>query len=271
MKLKQLMKRRDTETSEENETMRTSADGAQIDEEESTYETGDSSIILKPSTSDVLFGRGKPFQSHPGNLHLHEIVNQTKERYLKSRRLDKLAIAKEIVQEIKSGGKEGTPGRFLKRAEGDICCWTEVSDDVAREKVSHALRDRPRKLTGSHTEGDFPTEAASTRSISGAKRAKIEEITSRLHHAVQAKKQKVVDTMSQEAIMMSDPFPMPQHPVTLHWSQQVHDTASRHISYDATWYHPHYLATRSYSTWDSYRELLKLCRPGWGLPGLNQS
>jgi hypothetical protein len=57
----------------------------------------------------------------------------------------------------------------------------------------------------------------------------------------------------------------------MHESQQVHDVVSRHISYDATWYHPHYLATRSYSTSVPCQDLLKLCRPGWGLTGVTQS
>jgi hypothetical protein len=100
--------------------------------------------ITNPSSRDVLFGRGKPFQSHPGNVYLHKIVNMHKDRYLKSRRYDKLAIAEEIVSEIKEGSN-GTPGRFLKRAEGEDH-WVEVSSEVAREKVSHALRGKPRKL-----------------------------------------------------------------------------------------------------------------------------
>jgi hypothetical protein len=100
--------------------------------------------IANPSPRDVIFGRGKPFQSHPGNVYLHKIVNMHKDRYFKSRRYDKLAIAEEIVSEIKQGSN-GTPGRFLKRVEGEDH-WVEVSSEVAREKVSHALRGKPRKL-----------------------------------------------------------------------------------------------------------------------------
>jgi hypothetical protein len=124
--------------------------------------------IFKPSQNDVLFGRGKvsilhysmkttvlvfllalkynqPFQGHQGNMRLHKIVNLHKERYLSSRRYDKLAIADDIVRDIKSG-RRGEPGRFMKRANGEEY-WIEVGDDVAREKVSHALRGKPRKKT----------------------------------------------------------------------------------------------------------------------------
>jgi hypothetical protein len=78
-------------------------------------------------------------------MRLHTIVNLHKERYLSSRRYDKLAIADDIVRDIKSG-RRGEPGRFMKRANGEEY-WIEVGDDVAREKVSHALRGKPRKKT----------------------------------------------------------------------------------------------------------------------------
>ena len=89
--------------------------------------------ISKPSSFDVLFGRGKPYQGHEGNIRLHKIVNVHKERYLKSRRDDKFAIAEEIVQYIKQGGdgSDGSKskkqrGRFLKRVDGEEY-WVEVS------------------------------------------------------------------------------------------------------------------------------------------------
>ena len=88
--------------------------------------------ISKPSSFDVLFGRGKPYQGHEGNIRLHKIVNVHKERYLKSRRDDKFAIAEEIVQYIKQGGdgSDGSKskkqrGRFLKRVDGEEY-WVEV-------------------------------------------------------------------------------------------------------------------------------------------------
>ena len=60
-------------------------------------------------------------------------MNVHKERYLKSRRDDKFAIAEEIVQYIKQGGdgSDGSKskkqrGRFLKRVDGEEY-WVEVS------------------------------------------------------------------------------------------------------------------------------------------------
>ena len=100
--------------------------------------------IVHPTSNDVLFGRGKPFQSHEGNVFLHKLVKLHKDRYVNSRRYDKLAIAEEIVICVKEGSK-GMPGRFLKRAEDDgEDYWVEVTNEVAREKVSHALRGKAR-------------------------------------------------------------------------------------------------------------------------------
>ncbi|KAG7357390.1 hypothetical protein IV203_002078 [Nitzschia inconspicua] len=97
-----------------------------------------SSTVETPTDQDVLFGRGRPYQSHPGNVNLHRLVALHKDRYERSRRFDKLAIADQIVYEIKSGGGK-TPGRFLRRVEGKDY-WEEAPDDVSREKVAHALR-----------------------------------------------------------------------------------------------------------------------------------
>lgn len=64
---------------------------------------------------------------------------------MQSRRHEKTEIAEEIVRFIKtSPGPNGQAGRFLKRME-DEECWVPVSDTVARDKVSHALRGKPRK------------------------------------------------------------------------------------------------------------------------------
>jgi hypothetical protein len=103
-------------------------------------EAGDGTID-NPSKFDVLFGRGKPYQGHSGNIRLHKVVDVYKPRYSQARRHVKTEIAEEIVQFIKGGGEKS--GRFLKRTEGEDA-WVEVSDTIARDKVSHALRGKSR-------------------------------------------------------------------------------------------------------------------------------
>ena len=58
-------------------------------------------IVVKPTEFDVLFGRGKPYQDHPGNLRLHQLVKARKESYMKARRHEKTEIAYNIVEMIK--------------------------------------------------------------------------------------------------------------------------------------------------------------------------
>jgi hypothetical protein len=99
----------------------------------------DKNRITEPSSFDVLFGRGKPYQEHEGNRRLHQCVEYYRDSYSRSLRRDKMVIAQTIVCLIKDSSQH--PGRFLRRLKGpDEEYWCEVSDMVAREKVSHALR-----------------------------------------------------------------------------------------------------------------------------------
>ncbi len=102
--------------------------------------------IVNPESTDVLFGRGKPYQGHCGNQKLREIVENYKGAYMGSRRYDKLAIAEEIVKGIQ-GGRWGEAGRFLRRAENGDDFWVVAPDEEAREKVSHALRGKKKTIT----------------------------------------------------------------------------------------------------------------------------
>jgi hypothetical protein len=100
----------------------------------------------RPRPFDVLFGRGRGHQEHPGNVVLQGIVKLHRERYQRARRKQRNGIAQEIVQNMKHGGPERQQRHieFLKRVgEGIHECWVEVSDKDATEKVCHALRVRP--------------------------------------------------------------------------------------------------------------------------------
>jgi len=129
----------------------------------------ESSKILQPTQFDVLFGRGKPYQGHAGNIRLHKVVDLYKTRYSKARRHEKTEIAEEIVQFVKNGGAKA--GRFLKRLEGEES-WVEVSDSIARDKVSHALRGKPRKEESSASSVPVVEEL-----VSGSKRLSVLEGT----------------------------------------------------------------------------------------------
>lgn len=89
--------------------------------------------IVVPGTCDVLLGRGKPLQKHPGNLRYHHIVESCHGQYENAQKLEKTNLARTIVQRMKESG-----GRFLKH---DGIGWIEIDDDAARYKVSHTFRN----------------------------------------------------------------------------------------------------------------------------------
>jgi hypothetical protein len=112
-------------------------------------------VALEPF--DVLCGKGKPIQKHPGNTLLRLLIDQNCNRYNKAPRREKRAIANEIVQGIKSNiGK--LPGRFLRFCESaEQEGWSEVSDAAAIDKVSHCFRARKNlvpEMSSSSSEGN---------------------------------------------------------------------------------------------------------------------
>ena len=92
--------------------------------------------ILIPGRLDVLFGRGKPIQSHIGNLRYQVLLDKHRLAYEEAKKYEKLDITKQIVAQVQQYS-----GRFLK-AEG--AGWKEVDDTAASQKISHAFRTRRR-------------------------------------------------------------------------------------------------------------------------------
>jgi hypothetical protein len=103
------------------------------------YEEGDERIE-NPLPSDILLGRGKPFQNHHGNQRMFEIVASHKEKYSSEKREKRRAIAEHVIDILLESG-----ARFLKRVEGKTY-WARVRGEVAFEKVSHVLRSKKQKV-----------------------------------------------------------------------------------------------------------------------------
>lgn len=93
---------------------------------------------IEPKPFDVLLGRGRWYASHAGNRRLQIFINMHLERYqVTQSRPEKTHITNEILHMVKTCGKQ--PGRFLK-FEDEIKGWAEASDEVARLKISQAMR-----------------------------------------------------------------------------------------------------------------------------------
>lgn len=97
---------------------------------------------VTPGLLDILLGRGRTHLTHPGNLRLQALLNANRERYTAApSRGSKTKIIHEIVRVAQTAGDP--PGRFLK-FHNELNAWVEVDDQVARIKVSHAIRHKPK-------------------------------------------------------------------------------------------------------------------------------
>mmetsp|Transcript_11013 Transcript_11013/g.20506 ORF Transcript_11013/g.20506 Transcript_11013/m.20506 type:complete len:899 (+) Transcript_11013:268-2964(+) len=94
--------------------------------------------IAEPGENDCLFGRGGGTNHHPGNKRYRKTVEDRKETYLKSKRLDKPLVAMGIINDWRA---LDPPGRFLKQ-DDKTKYWDDVGDKKAREKTSQALREK---------------------------------------------------------------------------------------------------------------------------------
>lgn len=91
-------------------------------------------MVTLPLLSDVLLGRGKPIQEHTGNIRLAVMVDDMVPQYNQCSKLGKTQLSVDVVKMVKAAS-----GRFLSKDTG---IWMEVSDNVARDKVSHLFRTR---------------------------------------------------------------------------------------------------------------------------------
>jgi hypothetical protein len=92
-----------------------------------------------PGRNDVLLGRGRIFQDHPGSVKLRNIVSSFLEEFKLASKHSKTVITWKVMEAMKGQG-----GRFLKRnADG---WWVEVSDEAAREKVGMSFRTAKKQM-----------------------------------------------------------------------------------------------------------------------------
>lgn len=120
------------------------------------------STIVVPRRVDVLMGRGKLIEENGGNLRLRHLIATHGKRYDEATKFEKTVVAKTLLKMIHETG-----GRFLKRNEAG---WYIVSDDMARDKISHAFRNRRNRGGGggSGSSGKGTTSASAGGSKKGS-------------------------------------------------------------------------------------------------------
>jgi hypothetical protein len=105
--------------------------------------TGSFEGIDVPSHSDILLGRGRVFQDHPGSVKLRSWVTTYVDEFKTASKQDKALIKTRIVESMKGSG-----ARFLKRRSDGW--WEEVSEDAALEKVGASFRTIMSALSKEH-------------------------------------------------------------------------------------------------------------------------
>jgi len=90
----------------------------------------------EPRPYDILCGKDKTFNKHHGNQVFRELIVQFQDTYVAAKsKHEKMRITKDIVSSLKAQYN----ARFVKLSKNQES-WVEISDQVARDKVSHALR-----------------------------------------------------------------------------------------------------------------------------------
>ena len=96
--------------------------------------TKEMSAVEPPRACDVILGRGRQIESHPGNQALTELVSQYIPRYYSSKtRKEKKQITIEIVKLSQSRGV-----RFLRRTI--LNQWEEADVETIRVRVGQSIR-----------------------------------------------------------------------------------------------------------------------------------
>lgn len=106
-----------------------------------------SASIPEPRLFDILCGKDKTFNKHHGNQVFRETIVSYQDMYMQSRsKHEKMLITKEIVASLQAKYN----ARFVKLSKNGSE-WVEITDQVARDKVSHALRFAAKQEQSSST------------------------------------------------------------------------------------------------------------------------
>lgn len=100
--------------------------------------------VNRPTEYDILCGKDKTYAKHTGNQIFRSMIESWVVRYqAASSKQSKMKITKEIVSSM----HEKHNSRFLRKISSTE--WEEITDQVARDKVSHALRFAANGTSGS--------------------------------------------------------------------------------------------------------------------------
>jgi len=94
--------------------------------------------ISVPHPHDVLSGRGKIINDHPGNQYFRSLVKVYKPEYVMACRDDKPLFSKLIYNSIQG---LNPPGRFLMKEGKEATLWTDMGERKSLDKTRQSLRE----------------------------------------------------------------------------------------------------------------------------------
>lgn len=106
--------------------------------------------VCNVRSTDVIFGRGKCYQEHPGNRRMRAIIRHYKEQYNTTPRSKKRDLAEALYSEITQDG-----ARFLHKSAGEEDTFVVADIPIALQKVRNALRCKKSFGTTSAVSDDF--------------------------------------------------------------------------------------------------------------------
>lgn len=108
-----------------------------------------------PAETDYILGRGLAHVAHPGNAHMHDMLESYLHQYTSSS--SKFAKTK-IVRQIY--GKLKVKGRFIDKRKNSETYYV-VDAATARDKISHGIRYRRRVKANKATSSSSPSSEKS--------------------------------------------------------------------------------------------------------------
>lgn len=109
-----------------------------------TSSSSTTAAAITPREYDVLFGRGRKYFGHPGNLRMLQIIQESKDIYNASSKTEKKCLTKRTIERIRkmeAGCTAHPPVRFLKLRKDGSGLFVEATRKEVHDKVSHCYRE----------------------------------------------------------------------------------------------------------------------------------
>ena len=99
-------------------------------------------LVLESSPFDVMMGRGKKSNDHPGNIRFRKLIVEMSNEYNRSHTGKRARMVDEVITQIHASGGRFVQAVTVANAKGEAsAAWEVVSEEKALAKVKQALRD----------------------------------------------------------------------------------------------------------------------------------